>query len=49
MASERLQGEEQLHSKYYLWKCLIPIHAKMCLKSAAQKLDFVIVKTILKS
>ena len=25
MASERLQGEEQFHSKYYLWKCLIPV------------------------
>ena len=23
--SERLQGEEQFHSKYYLWKCLIPM------------------------
>ena len=22
--SERLQGEEQFHSKYYVWKCLIP-------------------------
>ena len=25
MASERLQGEEQFHSKYFLWKCLIPM------------------------
>ena len=23
--SERLQGEEQFQSKYYLWKCLIPM------------------------
>ena len=23
MASERLQGEEQVHSKNYLWKCLV--------------------------
>ena len=25
MASERLQGEEQFHSKYFIWKCLIPM------------------------
>ena len=25
MASERLQGEEQFHSKHYLWKFLIPM------------------------
>ena len=25
VTSERLQGEEQFHSKYYLWKCLIPM------------------------
>ena len=25
VTSERLQGEQQFHSKYYLWKCLIPM------------------------
>ena len=48
MASERLQGEEQLHSKNYLSE-MPHSHAKMRLKSAPQKLDFVIVKAISKS
>ena len=25
MTRGRLQGKEQFHSKYYLWKCLIPM------------------------
>ena len=37
MASERLQGEEQLHSKNYLLE-MPRSHAKMRLKSAPQKL-----------
>ena len=40
MANERLQGEEQFH----------PLsHAKMHLKSAPKKLNFVMTKVILKS
>ena len=40
MATERLQGEKQFHFKNYLLG--IPCsHAKMRLKSAPQKLDFV--------
>ena len=45
MANERLQGEEQFHSK----GCLLEMsrsHAKMYWKSAPQKLDFVMVKAI---
>ena len=48
MASERLQGEEQFHSKNYLLK-MPRSHAKMRLKSAPQKLSFLMAKTILKS
>ena len=45
MASERLQGEEQFHSKNYLLE--IPCsHVKMRLKSAPQKLNFVMAKAI---
>ena len=47
MASERLQGKEQFHSK----KLLLEIprsHTKMRLKSASQKLNFVMVKAISK-
>ena len=48
MATERLQGEQQFHFKNYLLG--IPCsHAKMRLKSAPQKLDFVMVKAISKS
>ena len=36
MASERLQGDEQLHSKNYLLE-MLRSHAKMRLKSAPQK------------
>ena len=48
MASERLQGEEQFHSKNYLLK-MFRFHAKMRLKSAPQKLNFLITKAISKS
>ena len=48
MASERLQGEEQLHSKNYLLK-MPCFHAKMRLKSAPQKLNFLMAKDISKS
>ena len=47
-ASERLQGEEQFHSK----NCLLEMpcfHAKMRLKSAPQKLDLLMTETISKS
>ena len=37
MASERLQGEEQFHSKNYVLEMSL-FHAKMRLKSAPQKL-----------
>ena len=48
MSSERLQGEEQFHSKNYLLE--IPcFHAKMHLKSAPQKLDLLMAKSISKS
>ena len=48
MASERLQKEEQVHSKYYSLQ--IPrFHDKMRLKSAPQKLNFLIAKAISKS
>ena len=45
MANERLQGEGQFHSKSYLLK-MLRCHAKMRLKSALQKLNFVIAKAI---
>ena len=48
MASERLQGEEQFHSKNYFLE--IPLfHAKMRLKGAPQKLKFLIEKATSKS
>ena len=48
MANERVQGEEQFHSKNYLLE--IPrSHAKMRLKSAPQKLNFVMAKALSKS
>ena len=47
MASERLQGEEQFHSENYHLE--IPCsHAKMRLKSAPQKLNFLMTNTISK-
>ena len=48
MASERLQGEEQFHSRNYLLEMPLS-HAKMRLKSAPQKLNFLMAKAISKS
>ena len=48
MGGERLQGEEQLHTK----NCLLEMsrfHAKMRLKSAPQKINFLMAKAISKS
>ena len=48
MASQRLQGEKQFHTK----NCLLEMsrfHAKMRLKSAPQKLNFLMAKAISKS
>ena len=39
IASERLQGEEQFHIKNYLLE-MSRFHAKICLKSVPQKLNF---------
>ena len=47
MASERLQGEEQFHSKNYLLEMPCS-YTKMRLKSAPQKLNFVMAKAISK-
>ena len=48
MASERLQGEEQFHSKHY--RLEMPLsYTKMHLKSAPQKLNFLMAKVISKS
>ena len=44
-ASERLQGEEQFYTKNYLLE-MSRFHAKMRLKSAPQKLNFLMAKTI---
>ena len=48
MTSERLQGEEQFHSKNYLLE-MPRSHAKIRLKSAPQKLNFLMAKDISKS
>ena len=48
MANERLQEEEQFHSKDYLLE-MPHSHAKMHFKSAPQKLNFVMAKAISKS
>ena len=48
VASERLQGEEQFHIKNYLLE-MTRFHAKMRLKSAQQKLNFLMAKDISKS
>ena len=48
VASERLQGEKQFHSKNYLLE-MSRFHAKMCLKSAPQKLNFLMKKAKSKS
>ena len=48
MAGERLQGEKQFHTKNYLLE-MSRFHAKMRLKSAPQKLNFLMTKAISKS
>ena len=48
MASERLLRDEQVHSKIYLLE-MGRSHAKMRLKSAPQKLNFLMAKDISKS
>ena len=48
MASERLQGEEQFHSKNYVLEMSL-FHAKMRLKNAPQKLNFLMEKATSKS
>ena len=48
MESERLQGEEQFHSKNYTLE-MSRSHAKMRFKSAPRKLNFLMAKAILKS
>ena len=49
MASERLKGEKQVHFKNYLLELSLPrFHAKMHLKSAPQKLNFIMVNAISK-
>ena len=48
MASERLQGKEQFHSKNYLLGTP-HFHANMQLKSAPQKLNILMAKTVSKS
>ena len=48
MASERLQGEEQFHSNNHLLE-MSSFHTKMRLKSAQQKLNFLMEKAISKS
>ena len=45
MTSERLQGEEQFHTKNYLSEMSCD-HAKMRLKSAPQKLNFLMANVI---
>ena len=47
MASETLHGEEQFHTKNYLWE-MSRFHAKMRLKSVPQKLNFLMANTISK-
>ena len=47
MASERLQGEKQFHYKNYLLE-MPRFHNKMRLKSAPQKLNFLMAKSISK-
>ena len=47
MASERLQGEEQFHTKNYRLE-MSSFHPKMRLKSAPQRLNFLMAKAISK-
>ena len=48
MANETLQEKEKVHPKNYLLE-MPCFHTKICLKSAPQKLDFVMAKAILRS
>ena len=48
IANERLQGEEQFHSKNYLLEMPCS-HAKLRLKNALQKVNFVMGKAISKT
>ena len=48
MASERLQGEEQFHTKNYLLEMSF-FHVKIRLRIAPQKLNFLMAKAISKS
>ena len=48
VANERLQGKEQFHFKNFLLE-MHRSHAEMRLKSAPQKLNFVIAKAVCKS
>ena len=48
MASERIQGEEQFHTKNYSLE-MYRFHAKVRLKSAPQKLNLLMAKAISKS
>ena len=48
MASERLKGEEQLHSKDYFLEMFL-FHTKARLKSEPQKLNFLMEKATSKS
>ena len=48
MENERLQGEEQFRSKNYLLE-MPRSHAKTCLKSSPQKLNFLMANAISKS
>ena len=48
IASERLQGGKQFHTKNYLLE-MSRFHTKMRLKSAPQKLNFLMAKAISKS
>ena len=48
MANQRLKGEDQFHCKNYLLE-MPRSHAKMRLKSAPQKLNFLMAKAISKS
>ena len=45
MTSERLQGEEQFHSKNYVLE-MPRSHAKIRFKKAPQKLNFLMAKDI---
>ena len=47
MANERVQGEVQFHSSNYLLE-MPRFHAKVRLKNASQKLNFVMAKSYIK-